>query len=161
MRVLPAGPPAQLLWWFHNIGGTMRYGDQVLPRYLVWHPLDHIHWELDRPDPHGGTGEGARFRIVTVEKLDHTGIRLVRRLAGVPVLQLEHTWSPGDGRAHYVSVLDVGARARLSAPVNRYLTSRVFPESLLRAWVVHNIEEVGILEHLLPEQRAQLQPVPA
>ena len=173
---LPGVTPDQLLWWFHNIGGTMRYGDRVLPRYLVWHPLDHIHWELDRPDPHGGTGEGARFRIVeafgadpahyvdtidTVEKLDRTGIRLVRRLAGVPVLQLEHTWSAGDGCAHYVSVLDVGARARLYAPVNRYLTSRVFPEPLLRAWVVHNIEEVGILEHLLPELRAQLQPVPA
>jgi len=168
--------PDQLLWWFHHIGGTMRYGDRVLPRYLVWHPLDHIHWELDRPDPDGGTGEGARFRIVeafgadpanyvdttdTVEKLDHTGIRLVRRLAGVPVLQLEHTWSAGDGRTHYVSVLDVGARARLYAPVNRYLSSRVFPEPLLRAWVVHNIEEVGILEHLLPDLLAQLQPVPA
>jgi hypothetical protein len=77
------------------------------------------------------------------------------------VLQLEHTWSAGDGCAHYVSVLDVGARARLYARVNRYLTSRVFPEPLLRAWVVHNIEEVGILEHLLPELRVQLQPVPA
>jgi hypothetical protein len=158
--------PDMLLDWFTHLGGTMEYGGRVLPRYLVWHPLDHIRWELARPDRHGGVGEGARFRIVeafganpdfyvdttdTVEKLDRTGIRLVRRLAGVPLLQLEHTWSSGRGRTHYVSVLDVGARSAALAPVNRLLVRRVFPDRLLEAWVKHNIEEVGLLEHLLPD----------
>jgi hypothetical protein len=157
--------PEMLLWWFTHIGGTMTYAGQVLPRYLAWHPLDHIHWELARPDARGGAGEGARFRIVeafganpdfyvdttdTVEKLDRTGIRLVSRVAGVAVMQLEHTWSAGAGRTHYVSVLDVGARGRALAPVNRYLTARRFPEAMLRAWIVHNIEEVGVLEQLVP-----------
>jgi hypothetical protein len=68
----------------------------------------------------------------------------------VQVLQLEHTWSQGAGCTHYVSVLDVGARARAFTPVNRYLTRRRFPEEMLSAWIVHNIEEVGVLEHLLP-----------
>src|SRR5688572_19870519 len=83
--------PPMLLWWFRHIGGIMRYGDTEMANYLVWHPLDHIHWELARPAPGGGAGEGARFRIVeafgrhpefyvdttdTVEKLDATGIRL-------------------------------------------------------------------------------------
>ena len=49
------------------------------------------------------------------------------------------------------SVLDIGARSRLMTPVNHILTRRVFPERLLLAWLVHNIEEVGYLEHLLPE----------
>lgn len=178
-RPLAGLTPDMLQWWFTHIGGTMAYGGRVLPRYLVWHPLDHIHWELARPDPHGGAGEGARFRIVeafladpahyvdttdTVEKLDRTGIRLVRRLAGVPVLRLEHTWSRGRGRTHYVSVLDVGARARTFTPVNRYLTRRRFPEATLQAWVVHNVEEVGLLEHLLPglvaEDGTPLPPAP-
>ncbi|WP_457208138.1 hypothetical protein [Nocardioides sp. P5_C9_2] len=52
-------------------------------------------------------------RTETVEKLDDTGIRLVRRLAGTPV----------------------------------------FPERMARARVVHNVEEVGVLGHLLPDQR--------
>lgn len=118
-----------------NRNVDQRHGDEIRPRYLVWHPTDHIHWELARPAPSGGAGEGARFRIVevfvarpefsvdtteTVEKLDRTGIRLVHRIAGVPVIRLEHTWSTGRGRTHYVSVLDVGARSRLFAPVNRY-----------------------------------------
>lgn len=158
--------PTMLLWWFRHIGDDMQYAGQNLPGYLAWHPLDHIRWELARQAPGGGAGEGARFRIVeafgrreefyvdtteTVEKLDSTGIRLVRRIMGAPVLQLEHTWAACEHGTHYVSVLDVGARSRLMTPVNYYLTRRVFPERMLRAWLVHNIEEVGYLEHLLPE----------
>jgi hypothetical protein len=79
----------------------------------------------------------------------------VRRILGAPVLQLEHTWSAGSEGTHYVSVLDIGSRSRLMAPINRYLTTRVFPEPLVRAWLVHNIEEVGYLECLLPLVIAQ------
>lgn len=167
--------PDMLFDWFRGLGGTIAYGGEIRPRYLVWHPTDHIHWELARPAPSGGAGEGARFRIVevfaarpefyvdtteTVEKLDRTGIRLVHRIAGVPVIRLEHTWSKGRDRTHYVSVLDVGARARLFAPVNSFLTTRRFPEEMARAWAVHNIEEVGLLEHLIPLLQTQ-PPQPA
>src|SRR5262245_129636 len=135
-RPLAGITPAMLLWWFRNIGGTMSYAGRTIPRYLAWHPLDHIHWELARPAPGGGAGEGARFRIVeafaanpefyvdttdTVEKLTDTGIRLVRRVLGAQFLQLEHTWAACDRGTHYVSVLDVGARSRLLTPANRYL----------------------------------------
>jgi hypothetical protein len=163
-RPLAGVTPADLLDWFRSIGETMDYGGRRVPRYLAWHPLDHVRWQLDRPAPGGGAGEGARFRIEErfdqrpeygvdvvdrVEKLDETGIRLVQRVAGVLVFQLEHTWSAGRGRTHYVSVLDLGARTPLYAPVNRLLTRR-FPDDMVRAWVRHNIEEVGQLEHLLP-----------
>jgi hypothetical protein len=162
--------PGMLLWWFQHIGDPVTYAGHRMSGYLAWHPLDHIHWELAEEAPGGGAAEGARFRIVEafgrrpefyidtterVEKLDRTGIRLVRRIAGAVVLQLEHTWSAGVEGAHYVTVLDIGARSRLMAPVNRHLTARVFPEPLQRAWLVHNIEEVGCLEHLLPAVLAQ------
>src|SRR5215203_1355898 len=157
--------PTMLLWWFQNIGGTMTYGNRVVPNYLAWHPIDHIRWELARPAPLGGAREGARFRIVeafqgrpefyidtteTVEKLDASGIRLVRRIAGVPVIQLSHTWSVCTGQTHYVSVLEVGANSAPFAPANRYLTRRRFPLSMAQGWLRHNIEEVGVLEHILP-----------
>lgn len=164
-RPLPGVTPPMLLDWFTHLGGTMRYGDQVIDRYLAWHPVDHIRWELARPAPTGGAAEGARFRIVEafggrpkyrvdvvdrVEKLDETGIRLVQRVAGVIVFSLEHTWSAGAEGAHYVSVLDVGARSAFMTPVNRLLGRR-FPDDMVRAWVKHNIEEVGQLEFLLPQ----------
>ncbi|TLH68727.1 hypothetical protein [Mycolicibacterium phocaicum] len=164
-RPLRGVTPAMLLDWFTHLGGTMRYGDEVIDRYLAWHPVDHIRWELVRPASTGGAAEGARFRIVEafggrpeyhvdvvdrVEKLDATGIRLVQRVAGVIVFCLEHTWSAGAEGAHYVSVLDVGARSAIMTPVNRVLARR-FPDDMVRAWVKHNIEEVGQLEFLLPQ----------
>lgn len=170
-RPLSGITPTMLLDWFSHLDGTMAYGGAVIDRYLAWHPVDHIGWELARHAPGGGAAEGARFRIVEafggrpeyrvdvtdrVEKLDETGIRLVQRVAGVIVFQLEHTWSPGNDGTHYVSVLDVGARSTLFAPVNRVLAGR-FPEPMVRAWVTHNIEEVGQLEYLLPD----LQPAGA
>ena len=163
-RPLPGVTPDMLLGWFGNLGGTMRYGDAVIDRYLAWHPVDHIRWELARAAAGGGAAEGARFRIVEafggrpeyrvdvvdrVEKLDETGIRLVQRVAGVIVFSLEHTWSLGSDGTHYVTVLDLGARSRVMTPVNAYL-SRRFPDQMVRAWVRHNIEEVGQLEYLLP-----------
>lgn len=164
-RVLADVTPSMLLDWFTHLGGTMRYGNEIVDRYLAWHPIDHIRWELAKPAPGGGAAEGARFRIVEafgarpefkvdvvdrVEKLDETGIRLVTRIAGVIVLHLEHTWSAGAEGAHYVTVLDVGARAPLFAPVNRFVHRR-FSDHMVHAWIRHNIEEVGQLEYLLPQ----------
>ncbi|GGB83003.1 hypothetical protein N798_09495 [Knoellia flava TL1] len=163
-RPLAGVTPAMLLDWFTHLDGTLTYGGQTVPRYLAWHPLDHIRWELARPAPGGGAAEGARFRIVEafggnpayridivdrVEKLDETGIRLVTRIAGVVVVMLEHTWSACDEGTHYVSVMDLGARSAVMRPVNALLRRR-FPDDMARAWVRHNIEEVGQLEHLLP-----------
>ena len=54
-----------------------------------------------------------------MEKLDEKGIRLVQHVAGVVVFQLEHTWSAGTDGVYYVSVMDVGVRSGLLAPLNR------------------------------------------
>lgn len=158
--------PEMLLWWFRHIGDQMPYAAGTHPRYRVWHPLDHIHWELERPARDGSVGEGARFRIVEmmgrderfyidsidrVEKLDLTGIRLVLRVAGAQFFQLEHTWSRAEGATHYTSVMDIGGRTALARPINAYLRSRVFVPGMERAWLRHNIEEVGYFEHFLPE----------
>ena len=152
--------PDMLLWWFRNLGGTMPYAGGEYPRYLVWHPLDHISWTLERGRYHivEALGQDPRKLVDTVdrvEKLDRTGIRLAMRVAGGLVFQLEHTWSAGRGRTHYVSVFDLGFRSLLGAPVNAYLRSRVFRPDMDEAWIRHNIEEVGRLETFLPELYGQ------
>ncbi len=163
-RPLAGVTPAMLLDWFTHLGGTIEYGGQTVDRYHAWHPVDHILWELARPAPAGGAAEGARFHMVEafgarpefivdevarVEKLDETGIRLVLRIAGIPVFQLEHTWSAGADGAHYVTVMDLGVRSLPASPLNLVLR-RKFSTEKARAWVKHNIEEVGQLEYLLP-----------
>jgi hypothetical protein len=174
-RPLSGITPTMLLDWFTHLGETMSYGGQVIDRYLAWHPIDHINWELARQAPTGGAADGARFRMVEafggrpeykidevarVEKLDVTGIRLARRIGGVAVFQLEHTWSAGADGAHYVTVMDLGVRSALLSPANRIVRQR-FPDDKVRAWVKHNIEEVGQLEYLLPQLAASGESEPA
>ena len=174
-RPLAGITPAMLLDWFTHLGETLSYGGEVIDRYLAWHPIDHIRWELARPAPGEGAAEGARFRMVEafggrteykidevarVEKLDETGIRLVKRVAGVPVFQLEHTWSAGADGAHYVTVMDLGTRSPLLSVVNRFVRQH-FPEDKMQAWVKHNIEEVGQLEYLLPALKSSGEAEPA
>ena len=41
------GVSARMLrWWYGNVPGTMTYASAIYPRYLVWHPLDHISYEV-------------------------------------------------------------------------------------------------------------------
>jgi len=158
--------PPMLRWWFETLGGTMRVGDRVYPRYLLWHPFDHIHWEVVSRAPGGGSGQGARFRIVeafgadmsqyvdsteAVERLDDTGIALVHRLFGTEVFRLEHQFGEAKGGASYRSCMVVGAAGGLLAGAfNRWVRPQLFSDRMGTAWLRHNIEEVGLLEHLLP-----------
>lgn len=174
-RPLPGITPAMLLDWFTHLGETMSYGGVVIDRYLAWHPIDHINWELARPAPTGGAADGARFHMVEafggrpeytidevarVEKLDETGIRLVKRICGVSVFALEHTWSAGVDGAHYITVMDLGVRSPALSPVNRIVCQR-FPDHKVKAWVKHNIEEVGQLEYLLAQLASSGEAEPA
>jgi len=43
--------PAMVAWWFRNIGGDMEVEGKRVGRYMVWHPEDHIRWELAGPAP--------------------------------------------------------------------------------------------------------------
>jgi hypothetical protein len=158
--------PAMLLWWFEHLGETMDYGGVTYPRYLLWHPRDHIHWELAARSPQGGTGQGAYFRIVEafganpahyidsteyVEKLDEEGISLVRRILGVEVFRLEHRFGHADGGASYRSRLVAGAASGpLRTAFNHYVRPRMLSDEAATAWLTHNVEEVGMFEHILP-----------
>ncbi len=158
--------PPMLRWWFENLGKTMSFKGQAYPRYLLWHPRDHIHWELAAPSPAGGTGQGAKFRIVEafaanpdfyvdsvelVEKLDDEGISLVRREFGTEIVRLEHRVESVQGGASYRSRLLVGAASGLLAGLfNSLVRPRVFSDAMGTAWLTHNVEEVSMFEHILP-----------
>ena len=123
-----------------------------------------------RPAPNGGAAEGRavshgrglrrparihrrRGRQGREARPDRHPAR-PQRVAGIPVFQLEHTWSAGADGAHYVTVMDLGSpHRRCWRPVNRVIRQR-FPDDKARAWVKHNIEEVGQLEYLLPQLAA-------
>ena len=158
--------PPMLRWWFESLGQSMTFKGQTYPRYLLWHPLDHIHWELATRSPQGGTGPGAKFRIVEafaanpknyvdsvefVEKLDNEGISLVRRELGTEIFRLEHRFGPSPSGATYRSRMVVGAASGLIRPIfNAIVRPRVFSDEMGTAWLTHNVEEVSMFEHILP-----------
>ena len=158
--------PTMLRWWFENLGQTMSIEGQTYPRYLLWHPRDHIHWELAARSPTGGTGQGAHFRIVEAfgadpayyvdstewdEKLSEEGIALVKRIAGVEVFRLEHRFGVAASGESYTSRMVVGASAGCSRwPFNYVVRPRVFSDTMGAAWLTHNVEEVSVLENILP-----------
>ena len=154
-------------WWFRNIGGDMEYMGQRYPRYLVWHPVDHIHWALIKQAPSGGAGAGAKFRIVEafngnpawlidttdeVVKLDHTGIRLRLKLFGVELYSLEHQFIPHPLGTQYISRLQIGSETAMDKYFfNPFIQRFMMTAKMTRAWLTHNIEEVGNFEFFLPE----------
>lgn len=80
------------------------------------------------------------------------------RIARAQFFQLEHTWSRAENATHYTSVMDVGSRSTLAGPINRYARRRLFRPGMPQAWVKHNVEEVGILEKILPSLFAKENP---
>lgn len=164
--ILKGLTPRMVAWWFGHIGGDVVVGGRRLNRYLAWHPRDHIHWELARPGADGGASVGAQFRIVeafggnsayyvdvidTVTRLDETGFTGVTYKFGHEVARLNHDFSAISTGTRYVSTLTVGsALPGVARMLNVALHRTVFTEAMGRAWLKHNIEEVGLLEHIVP-----------
>jgi hypothetical protein len=168
-----AGVSADMLrWWYGNVPGTMSYAGGTYPRYLVWHPLDHISYAVvhqrSAADPVTGdpVRAGSTLRIrealhrdpeqviditVTVEELGPHRAVIVKRLLGTTIVRLENDFTDAPAGAAYRTTLTVGdttALARLA--LNRVAHRRAFPEQRIQPWITHHIEEIGNLEHFLP-----------
>jgi hypothetical protein len=154
--------PEQVCWWFRNIGGDMEVEGRRVSRYRLWHPRDHVSWALRRQQG-PEIGPGAIFHIrecfgrdprwtldidLNVIRLDAGGFATVSRKAGVIVSRMEYHFTRVPGGTLYENSLTVGIER---APrINALLLRRVFTEERGRAWLLHNVEEVGNLEHFLP-----------
>ena len=158
--------PKMLLWWFQNLGGEMTYQGKTYPKYLVWHPRDHIHWSLANKAKYMNAGPGSRFRIVEalgrnmnflidsterVEKLDETGIRLVKKIGAIEVFSLRHDFIPEGDNTIYKSQMIIGTDKPFGKIFNSYIRPLIFTEEMGNAWLKHNIEEVGNFSFFLPE----------
>jgi hypothetical protein len=88
--------------------------------------------------------------VEEVTRLDQTGITLEKRVLGQVVSRLSHYFGSGAKGASYHSILTVGFETPLVChPLNAAIRRLVFPEAMGRAWIRHNVEEVGLLEHLI------------
>ena len=85
-----------------------------------------------------------------VDLLDESGLRLALRFGGVELFSLHHRFAAERGGTQYDSTMLVGAPGGLGRLVNPILSRRVFGAAHGRAWLKHNVEEVGMLDHLVP-----------
>jgi hypothetical protein len=86
-----------------------------------------------------------------VEKLDETGFIHGPRKLGMRAALMEYEWHAVDGGTQYTNWLiagvDVPILRRLLNPIIR---RTLFPDDKARAWLTHNVEEVGNFESFLP-----------
>jgi hypothetical protein len=160
--VLHGVSPEMLLWWFQNLEGTMTLEGKVYDRYRVWHPRDHVAFRYaKRTSPigpgsvfaiHEVFGRDPRFRIdvlTDVRRLDEGGFdHFPRRMLTHPV-HMGYRFERVAGGTRYTNSLVVGFEG---APrfVNNQLIAHAFTEAHGRAWLLHNVEEVGNFEFFLP-----------
>jgi hypothetical protein len=160
-----AGVTARMLaWWYAHVPGTMAYAGRIVPRYLVWHPLDHVSYEV-----RGAASvvtQGARLRIrsvlqrdpvhaldlrVVVEELGPRRAVIARRLLGTSLVRLENDFADGPAGATYRTTLTVGDTSALArCALNHVARRRAFPATRVPAWIRHHVEEIGNLQHFLP-----------
>jgi len=163
--ILRGVTPAMLVWWFSNLEGDIEVGGRTWPRYLVWHPVDHIAIRYARRRPDGSIGPGAQIHIqealagrpdylvdvvTTIEKLDESGFIHARHAGPLALMRMRYKFTPVKNGTLYENSLTVGPGEPLLRPLFNAIRPRLFPDDQGRAWLLHNIEEVGNFEHFLP-----------
>jgi hypothetical protein len=166
-ELLSAVTPAMLVWWWRNMGGEIELNGQAYPRYLVWHPIDHIHFEVAKPLPDGSVGPGAVFHIVEalgadmenlidarlhLLKIDEGGAMVEVRSLAQAVLQIAGQFLPRATGTQVISTMTIGSTGWLGdAGLNSWLIGRYFPPARRKAWLKHSVEEIGNLQFFLPD----------
>jgi hypothetical protein len=160
--------PRMLVWWLSHMDGDVEIGGRSIPRYRAWHPRDHIAVRYARKAPDGANmGVGSRVHIREVfarnpawqvdivddvVRLDEGGFCHVNHRAGVEVFRMEYTFEAVPGGTRYRNRLVAGMHAPLlRVPFNALVRPRLFPDEMGRAWLTHNVEEVGNFQFFLPE----------
>jgi hypothetical protein len=167
-----------LRWWYGHVPGTMAYAGGTCSRYLVWHPLDHISYDVERsaPGDGGGVAAGARLHLteapgrdpdnlldirVGVEALEERRAVIGRRVAGTVIVRLENEFAATEG-AGYVSRMTIGDTTALGRlALNTVAHHRAMPPRLVGPWMRHHIEEIGNLPNFLPDlfrERVEVEP---
>jgi hypothetical protein len=164
--ILRGVTPPMLVWWFSHLEGSLDVCGRQINRYRAWHPYDHVHASYARRLPDGSVGPGASIRlreylganrryevnIVTdIEKLDETGFIHNPRLHGVSgLVRMEYTFDATSTGTLYQNRLLIGGAAGWRRKLSPLIQRLGFDHRRGLAWLRHNVEEVGMLEHFLP-----------
>jgi hypothetical protein len=165
-EVIRGVTPQMLVWWFKHLEGDLDYEGQRLNRYRVWHPRDHIAIEYSRRNPDGSIGVGCVIHLTEmlganpdylvdvhteIEKLDERGFAHRPRFLGFRLARMDYEFRESEAGTKYRNSLTVGAQGIVGMLANWLVRKFAFDEARGRAWIKHNIEEVGNFETFLPK----------
>jgi hypothetical protein len=158
--------PRMLVWWFSHLEGDVVVAGRRINRYRAWHPYDHVHASYARRLPDGSIGPGATIRlcevlganpafrvdtVTEIEKLDEEGYVHNPRLHGIAgLVRMEYRFTRVPEGTLYENRLLIGGPRGWRRTVTPLVQRLGFDHARGLAWLRHNIEEVGMLEHLLP-----------
>ncbi len=160
--------PGMLVWWWRNIEGDMDLGGKIYARYLIWHPIDHIYFEVMHRLPDGRVDVGSVFHLVEalgadmrnlldvmlrLAQLDETGARVELRALGRVAMQIQGQFLPQGEGTQVITTMTVGLQGPFGGlhGLNRLLIDWFFPAERRKAWLKHSVEEIGNLQFFLPE----------
>lgn len=164
--VLRGVTPCMLDWWFRNLEGTVEFGGRRYNRYRFWHPGDHVHASYHTRRPDGTVGPGASIRLIEVlgrnprflvdtvthiERLDEGGYIHNPEVRGrTGLARMEYAFTPTPDGTLFENCLIVGSDAFWYPLLRPIVSGFIFTEAHGRAWLRHNVEEVGMFENFLP-----------
>lgn len=157
--------PTMLVWWFQHLEGDMLIDGKRVSRYRAWHPRDHVAIEYSRRNPDGSIGVGCFIHLTEmlganpkylidvhteITQLDEQGFAHRPRFHGLRLARMDYQFTETASGTFYRNSLTVGAPGMLGKLVNPLIRRFAFDEARGRAWIRHNIEEVGNFESFLP-----------
>jgi hypothetical protein len=155
-----------IVWWFANLEGTIEFGGRRYSRYRFWHPGDHVHASVHSRRPDGTVGPGASLRLIEVlgrnpkflvdtithiERLDEGGYIHNPEVHGrTGLARMEYRFELRATGTLYENSLTIGSPAPWYRLVKPLVSRFAFSPDHGRAWLRHNVEEVGMFENFLP-----------
>lgn len=164
-EVLRGITPTMLVWWFKHLEGELLHDGQRLNRYRVWHPRDHLAIEYSKRNADGSIGVGCVIHLTEmlganpdylidvhteIVKLDEEGFAHRPSFHGLRLVRMDYEFRATAEGTQYHNSLTVGASGIAGKLINGMIRKFLFDEARGRAWIKHNIEEVGNFESFLP-----------
>jgi hypothetical protein len=157
-----------LVWWRRNIEGEIELDGKIYPRYLIWHPIDHSHFEVMHRMPDGTVDVGSTFHLVEalganmrnlldlmlrLAQLNEAGARVELHVFGRVAMQIQGQFVPQSAGTQVISTMTLGSQGPFGGRLglNRLLIDWFFPEERRKAWLKHSVEEIGNLQLFLPK----------
>ncbi|HRH46685.1 MAG TPA: hypothetical protein PKY82_33885 [Pyrinomonadaceae bacterium] len=158
--------PKMLVWWFSHLEGEVEIKGKKYNRYRVWHPEDHVFLEYAKRNPDGKIGVGSVIHLAEmlnanpkylihiytkIKKLDETGYIHQPSMHGLKIAQMDYEFEAVENGTLYKNSLTIGFTGLLGKIFNPLIKKFIFDEARGKAWIRHNIEEVGNFEFFLPK----------